>query len=487
MPLTAATHRLSPSSLGPFRFKRLGANYLLTLETGQHTIIPSSDFVRLATGSMHNFQSSNPRLYRRLLSQGFISGDKNAPQELCERYRQKKSYLARATSLHIVVVTLRCDHQCRYCQSNAGSMRDRSLDMSMLTARKVVDRIFESPSKNLTIEFQGGEPLVNLPVVEYIIRRAKKINQSAKRQLSFVMVTNLSFMTRKRLEFLVKEGVGLCTSLDGPKNLHDGYRIRPSVAAGSHAQVVRWMNEAQHLAVKNPVGYRINALMTTTRDALKYPREIVDEYRRLGLSYIFLRPMSTFATPASFPREECYTPDEFLGFYKQAMDYIIHLNLKGEFFAERKTQIFLAKIFNKGDPNFMDLRSPCGAVIGQIAYNHNGDVYTCDEGRMLGRCRDNSFRIGNVFKNSYQDMMKHDSVSTLCVASCLENLPGCHECAYAPYCGVCPLVNYKRYGSLFRPYKYSEECYLHEKMLDFIFLWCQNKKIKEVFLSWLKR
>jgi hypothetical protein len=30
----------------------------------------------------------------------------------------------------------------------------------------------------------------------------------------------------------------------------------------------------------------------------------------------------------------------------------------------------------------LELRSPCGAGIGQLLYNYDGKVYTCDEGRI---------------------------------------------------------------------------------------------------------
>jgi len=43
------------------------------------------------------------------------------------------------------------------------------------------------------------------------------------------------------------------------------------------------------------------------------------------------------------------------------------------------------KILTENDPNFLDSRSPCGACIGQVAYNYDGKVYTCDEGRMFAR------------------------------------------------------------------------------------------------------
>jgi hypothetical protein len=43
----------------------------------------------------------------------------------------------------------------------------------------------------------------------------------------------------------------------------------------------------------------------------------------------------------------------------------------------------LKKMLTTSDPNYVDTRSPCGAVIGQVAYNFDGKIYSCDEGRMM--------------------------------------------------------------------------------------------------------
>jgi hypothetical protein len=67
------------------------------------------------------------------------------------------------------------------------------------------------------------------------------------------------------------------------------------------------------------------------------------------------------------------------------MDYILELNKKGINFREMLSGIYLSKILTDRDPNYLDERSPCGACIGQVAYNYDGKIYSCDEGRMLAR------------------------------------------------------------------------------------------------------
>ena len=49
--------------------------------------------------------------------------------------------------------------------------------------------IFQSTNPSVTIEFQGGEPLVNFAVVKHVIEYAREKNKTAGKQLEFTMVS----------------------------------------------------------------------------------------------------------------------------------------------------------------------------------------------------------------------------------------------------------------------------------------------------------
>ena len=44
--------------------------------------------------------------------------------------------------------------------------------------------------------------------------------------------------------------------------------------------------------------------------------------------------------------------------------------------SEGHARIFLKKILMGYSENYMELRSPCGAGIGQMAYYYDGNIYT---------------------------------------------------------------------------------------------------------------
>ena len=189
-------------------------------------------------------------------------------------------------------------------------------------------------------------------------------------------------------------------------------------------------------------------MLTTTRDTLPKWKEVVDTYVGLGCRALFLRPVDPFGFADMTGGRVEYPRSEYMAFYRSAVDYMLELNAKGVQVLERFAAIFLTKILGGEDPNFLDIRSPCGAGIGQVAYNYDGKIFTCDEGRMLHEMGDSTFLLGEVGKTSYREVMGHETVRALAIASNLEAQPDCVNCTYQAYCGVCPVHNHKTQGSI---------------------------------------
>jgi len=475
------SERIDKQKVGFFQFKRLNGQYLLTNVIGDYIFLRPPSFNAFLSGKI---EQASPQEYSQLRDKGFIRGQLNF-DNLAQRYVQKNMFLGSAgTALHIVVVTLRCDHKCIYCQASSRDLKENELDMDIATAEKVVDRIFESANKGITIEFQGGEPLVNFEVIKFIVRYAQEKNKKAKKDLRFTVVSNLTFMNEKIVKYLLKNDIHICTSLDGPEKVHNKCRIALG-NKNSHKNTVKWLKRLIREYKKANSCHKPFALATITRLALPFPKEIVNEYVKLGLEGMHLRPLSPFGNNKKVWKRLAFSGQDFLTFYKKALDHIIDLNMKGKDFRERFAVIFLTKILTDKDPGYVDLRSPCGAGTGQMAYNFNGDVYACDEGRMMSRQKDESFRLGNVRTGSHRDFFKSNVVKTMCIASCLDNLPECSQCVYKPYCGVCPLQNYTVNGNIFN--KSAFWCQINKGILDYLFIKLKDEKIKNVFYKWVMR
>jgi uncharacterized protein len=469
-------------ALGPVRFRTLGDQVLLTNDTGDHALVSQDEFQGLLDGRPPEAPARRDELARK----GLLAGGRSAEDEATGLAR-RKTFLATGPYLHVLVTTLRCNQGCVYCHASRIGMSSPGHDMTLETAEQAVAVALQSPSPTLTFEFQGGEPLANYPVVRHVIERALELGRGSGKSIRFSLVSNLSLMDDEKMAFLVDHGVQICTSLDGPQDLHDANR--PLAGGSSHAETVRWMERINRAYLDRGLDrdlYHVEALLTVTRASLPRARDIVDEYVRRGLQAIFVRPLNPFGFATRTWGKIGYGTDEFLAFHRAVLDDLVARNRTGTQLLERLATIFLSKILSGTDPNYLDIRSPCGAGIGQIAYDHDGSVFCCDEGRMVNQMGDPMFRMGHLSRDGYGDLVESEVVRSLCVASCLEALPGCSSCAYLPYCGSCPVFNYATQGNIFGRMPDNEKCRLHMGVLDDLFgrLGAADPETAAIFRRW---
>ena len=128
-----------------------------------------------------------------------------------------KSCLSAGTRLFIFVLTDICNQRCIYCQAGTA----HTSRMSLETCKKAIDMAVQAPVANITIEFQGGEPTANPDVLKYSVSYAKEVFYKHGKSVNFSIVTNFTNPDPSILQFIIDEGIGVSTSLDGPSFLHD--------------------------------------------------------------------------------------------------------------------------------------------------------------------------------------------------------------------------------------------------------------------------
>ncbi len=470
--------------LGPFRFRGVGTRVLLTNDLGDHALLAPEEFSQLLDGTL----PEAARNRAKLLEKGFLANGRTA-DEAAVLLSRRKAFCTTGPYLHVLVTTLRCNQRCVYCHASRVGMSAAGCDMSRATADRAVEVALMSPAPVLTFEFQGGEPLANFPVVRRVVERALELSRGSRKTLRFSLVSNLSLMDEEKLAFIVEHGIQVCTSLDGPQDLHDANR--PWAGGSSHAETVRWMdriNGEYRDRGLDPELYHVEALLTVTQATLGRSHDVLDEYVRRGLRAIFARPLNPFGFAQRIWGRIGYTTDEFLAFHRTLLDEAVALNRQGTQILERLATIFLTKILTRDDPNYLDIRSPCGAGTGQIAYDHDGAVFCCDEGRMVRQMGDPLFQIGHLERDGYGDLVESEVVRAMAVASTLEAIPVCAECAYLPYCGACPVFNYATQGNIFGRAPESEKCRLHMGVLDDLFRRLAHEDPEEgaIFQRWIQ-
>ena len=183
-----------------FNFAWKNGEVLITNDFGDYAFLNKEEFSNFIT----NKTVKGTEAYELLYQRGFIIDED--PEifinERIKELRRIKGYAFTATALHIFAVTNRCNQNCVYCQAKSP---DSKLDgiMSIETGKRAIEIAMQSPSKYLTFEFQGGEPLLNFDTVVEMINHSKELNLKYNKTIEFTIVTNLIALTDNQLQYLI--------------------------------------------------------------------------------------------------------------------------------------------------------------------------------------------------------------------------------------------------------------------------------------------
>jgi His-Xaa-Ser system radical SAM maturase HxsB len=458
--------------------RRLPDQSLLAVSaSGDHLYLTDQELFQLRT----DLNSLPLDRQAELQARFFIArdGERLGTIRLLESRRAaRRETIESGPALHIIVPTLQCAHSCRYCQVSR-SLVDTGHTMSIQDLNAACDTIFQSPARALTVEFQGGDPLLRFDLVRHAIQRIREINQREKRAVRYVVASTLHQLTEEMCAFFKDTETYLSTSLDGPAWLHN--RNRPIPSRDSYERTIAGIELARRLIGPNAV----SALMTTTKESLEYAEIIVDEYVRLGFNDIFLRPLSSYGFAKRSHSVLSYSVEEFEEFYLRGLQQVLHWNRKGVLIREVYASIILNKILSTFDGGYVDLQSPTGAGSCVLVYNYDGHVYPSDEARMLAESGDESLRLGRIGQ-PLKDLLASSVRSDLVKASTVPEIPGCDRCTYNQFCAPNPIDALAQHGSMFAPVHTTEHCRRHMRLFDTFFakLRHSDDSLLDIFYRW---
>ncbi|MBE5837958.1 radical SAM protein [Butyrivibrio sp.] len=263
-----------------FNFKKFNDGYLITNDFGKYQFVSFDTVKKLVNGN----EDIDEPLYSSLKDNFFIIGEsRQAYLEKSTPYmRDAKSHLFQSTGLFIFVMTNSCNLNCVYCQAQSETSNKKGM-MTKEIAKRGVDIALQSPTSSITIEFQGGEPLLNFDTIKYIIEYSTSVNTD--KVISYNLVSNLSLLTDEIADYLSEHKVQVSVSLDGPEFVHN--KNRPfRIGGGSYDAAVKGIGMLRSREIS------LGAIQTTTKHSLGHAKEIIDAYIDLGFNSIFIRPLT---------------------------------------------------------------------------------------------------------------------------------------------------------------------------------------------------
>ncbi len=334
-----------------------------------------------------------------------------------------------------MLVSERCNLNCRYCYGEGGSYGvNRNMDFS--TAVKIIqwaNNILENNNIKLDkfgVNFFGGEPLLNFKVIEQTVKYLKSRNFSNLGKPIFSITTNGVLLNHKIMQFFSKEKFSIVVSIDGPPEIHD--RNRPfKNGKGSHSVIVK--------NLKMMLDHDISEY--TTLRATVYPgrgevKKVVQYLRNLGYKKVQVEYVAS-----NFPERKS---EEWCN-YAVTKDY-------GPIFDEFEKRLKEKRSFIDIVPNniisyikslyYRELkRHFCGISQGFFAIDVNGDIYPCQ--RFVGVPE---WYIGNIQTELNREILeKFASLS-------FYKLKNCRNCWLRFFCGGgCSYNNWLINGSIYEP------------------------------------
>jgi len=169
-----------------------------------------------------------------------------------------------------------CNLRCKYCYADGGGYNQERLLMNKETAHNFVEFCTSYYEKVHTIVFFGGEPFLNVDIMEYICNEFKEYYALKKSSFipQFAAITNGTIINRKVIRF-IKENISFMTvSIDGPQEINDANRVFKN-GKGSYEKIHRFIHAVQK---ETNVDLRFEATYTQSHINSQYSGKDIKQF-----------------------------------------------------------------------------------------------------------------------------------------------------------------------------------------------------------------
>lgn len=442
----------------PFNFDVLPeGNCFVSNAAGFHTYLSKESLINL----VYNGSTGSEEIDGILESKLFLTPGGAATSAASLASASAKRILASLSfrPIFMVVPTLRCDHTCTYCQVSRERIDAKNADLSVDTIPNIVSTIRKLSSPPFKIELQGGEPLLRFDFIQALFAECERVIGNTEFEL--VIATSLSLVTDEIISWAEGKPVIFSTSLDGSELVHNKNRIL--TGRNSYSLVAQNIRK-----IKERLGEgRVSTVTTVTRDSLKEPQSLLKAHQELGISDLFVRPISPYGFVLKGSSSD-YSIQQYMSFYTQLIEEIALANKNGASFVEHSAAIHIKRLLIPNFTSYADLKSPSGVLLNCVLFNYDGKIYGSDEARMLQKTNpDMNFSIGsfNAERTDFENQFFYEKIIS---ESFNDYHPGCNSCAYQPFCGSDPCHHVSTQGEMIGDKSLSFFCSYHKSMFQLL-------------------
>ncbi len=333
--------------------------------------------------------------------------------------------------LFLIIPTERCNLACKYCCARSHPLRQES--MGWHTAKRAIDLIIDCVSPCGVVEFVGGEPFLEMDLIERTVKYAKREAERAGKQLSFTAQTNGTLLTSDLMQRIEDLGIWLSLSLDGDPVSNDTTRVFPG-NVGSHQTIERGM------ALMRERNRDFGAICVVSKANYRRFDETLEHFTNIGLDHIKLNHIDRHGRA----KEEWETlglePEEFFEVHARYLDRVLNDGCRVR---DSNTTHMLQILASKIHP-YRCMRSQCGAGRDFITFATEGSIYPCPEIRGNPK-----YRLGHVAEvDRLDEVWKSNPLMVKLTQRQVGAISKCNKCSYKRFCEAgCPINSYEYYGT----------------------------------------
>ena len=320
-----------------------------------------------------------------------------------------------------------CNLSCRYCFAGQGSFSGPKSLMPEEVGFLAVDFLLARSGnrRNVEIDFFGGEPLMNFPVVRAVTAYAEEQARKLGKTFKFTLTTNGLLLEGEAARYLKEKGFSLVLSLDGRPEVNDALRPLRG-GGGSYAKIYPKIRDFI-------AGWDGNYTLrgTYTRRNLDFTRD-VEYLTGLGFKNISLEPVVGEEGP-DYSLRLSDAPILLEEYHRLARYY------QAERKAGRPFSFFHFILDLQGGPCLEKRVKGCGAGTEYLAVTPEGHLYPCHQ--FVG---EEAFRMGDLRKGQWRE-----DLAEVFAGANVFSKEACRTCWARFYCGGgCHANAFKRQGDL---------------------------------------
>lgn len=357
-------------------------------------------------------------------------------------------------------------HNCYQSHKNAEhrmtwDVAKATVDMLLTGEKGMKDYISPEFSPALIMEFIGGEPFLEVELMEkicdYFIDQAIMRRHPWAEKFAISICSNgVLYFDEKVQHFLnkYKNKISFSVTIDGNKELHDACRVFPDGSPSYDLAVAAakdWMDR----------GYEMGSKITIAPENVMHVSNAIVHMVELGYEEIM----------ANCVYEKGWTPAHATVLYQQMKEL-------SEYFLENDLDFEKKYFCSLYDENFFKPKEPddndnwCGGIGEMLAVDYAGRFFPCIrymEDSLAGQ--QEPYCIGDIKNGLCVRQCDKDRLACLtCITRRSQSTDECFYCPIAEGCSWCSALHYQEYGTADK--RVTHICIMHRaRALANLYFW----------------